>query len=128
VIPWVKVSPGFERALKLLDRQRWLSTGLALAAVALGALALVVARRRGLALLVLGLVLAASAVLLRPLARERTSWLAAADTPDEAVAALAPVAVDAVLDGWTAVSGALTAIGLAIALVGLVLGVRRRRD
>ncbi|MFM9125553.1 MAG: LPXTG cell wall anchor domain-containing protein, partial [Actinomycetota bacterium] len=72
--------------------------------------------------------LAASAFFLRPLARESTTWLAAADSRDEAVAALTPVVVDAVLDGWTAVSGALTAIGLALALVGLVLGVRRRRD
>ena len=128
VIPWVKVSPSFERALQLLDRQRWLPTGLAVAAVALGLLALLTARRRGLTLVGLGLALAASAFLLRPLARESTTWLSSADTRDEAVAALAPVAVDAVLDGWTAVSGALTAIGLAIALVGLVLGVRRRRD
>jgi hypothetical protein len=128
VIPWVKVSPGFERALQLFDRQRWLPTGLAVAAVALGLLALLTARRRGLTLVGLGLALAASAFLLRPLARQSTTWLSTADPRDEAVAALAPVAVDAVLDGWTAVSGALTAIGLAIALVGLVLGVRRRRD
>lgn len=128
VVPWVRVSPGFERALRLLDRNPWLPTGLAVAAVALGILALAAARRRGLTLVALGAVLAASAFLLRPLAHEGTSWLAAADTRDEAVAALAPVAVDAVLDGWTAVSGALTAIGLAIALVGFVLGVRRRRD
>jgi hypothetical protein len=128
VVPWVRVSPGFERALRLLDRNPWLPTGLAIAAVALGILALAAARRRGLTLVVLGVILAASAFLLRPLAREGTSWLAAADTRDEAAAALAPVAVDAVLDGWTAVSGALTAIGLAIALVGFVLGVRRRRD
>ncbi|MFM7247013.1 MAG: hypothetical protein ACKO2Y_06055 [Actinomycetota bacterium] len=128
VIPWVQVSPGFERALRLLDRRPWLPAGLAVAAAALGLVALLAARRRGLTLLALGLILAASAFLLRPLARESTTWLAAADSRDEAVAALAPVVVDAVLDGWTAVSGALTAIGLALALVGLVLGVRRRRD
>ena len=125
-VPWVRVSPWLERALRLLDRYPRLPAALAAAAVACGVLALAGARRRGLVLVALGVLLASAAFLLRPLARERADRLAAADGADEAVAALAPVVVGAVLDGWSAVSGALIAIGLAIALVGLVLGVRRR--
>jgi hypothetical protein len=127
-VPWVRVSPWLERALRLLDRYPRLPAGLAAAAVGLGVLALLAARRRGLVLVGLGALLAASAFLLRPLAREGAGRLASADGADEAVAALAPIVVGAVLDGWSAVSGALIAIGLAIVLVGFVLGVRRRAD
>ncbi len=127
-VPWVRISPWFERALRLLDRYPRLPAGLAAAAVGLGVLALLAARRRGLVLVGLGALLAVTAFALRPLARDEAGRLASADGADEAVAALAPVVVGAVLDGWSAVSGALIAIGLAIALVGFVLGVRRPSD
>ncbi len=123
-VPWVPVSPWLERALRLLDRHRWIPAVLAGAAVGFGLLALVNARRRGLALLALGASLAAGAYLLRPGAEGGAGWLVNARQPG--YEALARVIVAEALDGWTAVSGALIAIGLAIVLVGLVLGLRRR--
>ena len=77
--------------------------------------------------MLMGALLTVGAFAARPLAREGAGWFVAADPGDEAVRALAPVAVANVLEGWQAVSGALMAIGLALALVGLVLGVRRSR-
>jgi hypothetical protein len=124
-IPWVPVSPVLERALQLLDRHRWLPAGLAVGAVAAGLLMLVGARRRGLALLVLGLSLAGAAFLVRPVATSSASWFVGDQQPG--LDRLSRAAVVELLAGWSAVSGALIAIGLALALVGLVLGVRRRR-
>lgn len=123
-VPWVPVSPWTERILRLLDRHRWIPAGLAAAAIAAGLLALANARRRGLALVVLGTGLAVGAYLLRPLAEDGAGWFV--DSGQVGYGQLARVIVREALDGWSAVSGALIAIGLAIVLVGLVLGVRRR--
>lgn len=123
-VPWVPVAPWAERALRLLDRYRWIPAGLAAAAIGFGILVLLNARRRGLAFVVLGGVLAAGAYLLRPLAEGGAAWFV--DPRQPGYENLARVIVRESLDGWAAVSGALIAIGLAIALVGLVLGLRRR--
>ena len=125
-VPWIELSPGAQTVLQELDRHRWLPAGLAGAAVALGALSLLVARRRGLALLLLGVMLAAAAWLLRPLATEATAAMVASSSREPATGGLAEAFVQGVFTGWSAVSGALIAIGVALAVLGLVFGLRSR--
>jgi hypothetical protein len=127
-VPWVSISPGAQTVLQELDRHRWLPTALAIGALVTALLALMVSRRRGFTLIVLGVGLAVSAYLLRPLATDVTSAVVARETQDVSTGPLAGVFVDNLFDGWTAVSGALIAIGLALALVGLVFSLRRSRD
>lgn len=124
-VPWVAIAPGAQTVLQELDRHRWLPAGLAVASAVLALLALVVARRRGLTLIVLGAGLSASAYLLRPLATDLTGTVVARQAQDVSTGPLAAVFVDQLFDGWTAVSGALIAIGLSLVLVGAVFGVRR---
>ncbi len=124
-IPWLSLSPWAQTVLQTLDRHRWLPQGLAIAALVLGALAIIMARRRGLSLVLMGIALAVSAYLLRPLATDVSASVVAQRSQDVSTGPLAGVFVDQLFDGWTAVSGALIAIGLALALVGLVFGVRR---
>ncbi|MGI9116374.1 MAG: hypothetical protein ACR2JV_01905 [Gaiellales bacterium] len=124
-IPWISMSPGAQTILQELDRHRWLPTALAVAAILLGMLALLVSRRRGLALVLMGVALAVSAYLLRPLATDVTSSAVARSSQDVTTGPLAGVFVDQLFTGWSAVSGALIAIGLALVLVGVVFGVRR---
>ena len=127
-VPWIELSPGAQTVLQELDRHRWLPTACAIAALLLGLLALVASRRRGLTLMLLGFGLAASAYLLRPLATDVTSAVVAQQAQDVSTGPLAAVFVDQLFAGWSAVSGALIAIGLALMLVGIVFGVRRRRS
>jgi hypothetical protein len=125
-VPWIRVSPEFERLLRELDRHPAIPTVLAVAAVLAAAAAVALARRRGLALLLIGLALAAGALALRPAVDAYASLVVTAGG-DPARGGLAEAAADQVLRGWPAVSGALVAIGLAFALVGLVAGLRRPR-
>ena len=126
-VPWVAISPGAQTVLQELDRHRWLPTGLAIAAAGLAMLALVVARRRGLTLILLGVGLAVSAYLLRPLATELTGSVVARQSQDVSTGPLATVFVDQLFDGWSSVSGALIAIGLSLVLVGVVFSLRRTK-
>lgn len=123
-VPWVSISPGAQTVLQELDRHRWLPTACAIAALGLGLLALLLSRRRGLTLILLGLGLAASAYLLRPLATDLTASVVARRAQDVSTGPLAAEFVNQLFDGWTSVSGALIAIGLALVLVGLVFSLR----
>ncbi len=125
-VPWVSVTPQMQYTLKQLDRHRMLPTGLAIAAVVAGLLAVMLSRRRGLALLVLGIALAAAAFFLRPLATTSSGLFINRGAQGGSASTLAPTVVEQVFTGWSAVSGALIAIGLALALVGAVLSLRRR--
>ena len=125
-VPWIEVTPGAQTLLQELDRHRWLPKGLAIAAVVLGFLALTVSRRRGLALVLLGVLLAAAAWLLRPIATGAVPAMVSRDAPDSTTGPLAGEFVQRLFDGWGAVSGALIAIGIALAILGVVFGLRRR--
>ena len=125
-VPWVSVSPQMQYTLQQLDRHRMLPTWLAVAAVAAGLLAVMLSRRRGWALLVLGTALAAAAFFLRPIATMSSGLLINRGSQGGSASTLAPTVVQQVFTGWSAVSGALIAIGLALALVGAVLSLRRR--
>ncbi|MGI9186619.1 MAG: hypothetical protein ACR2J9_03715 [Gaiellales bacterium] len=124
-IPWVAISPGAQTVLQELDRHRWLPSACAAAALGLGLLALLISRRRGLTLIVLGVGLAVSAYLLRPLATDLTGSVVARRAQDVSTGPLAAEFVNQLFDGWSSVSGALIAIGLALVLVGLVFSLRR---
>jgi len=126
-IPWVQVSPLAAVVLQQLDRHRSAPTLLGLVALITGVVALLFARRRGLTLVLLGLFLAVAAYGLRPIATYAHGWIVDARTSDQGLAALSKVAINEIFVGWSAVSGALIAIGLALALVGAVLGFRRPR-
>ena len=126
-VPWVAISPWAQTVLQELDRHRWLPTGLAVAAVGLGLLALLISRRRGFTLLVLGTGLAVSAYLLRPLSTNVLGSVVAGQTQDSSTGPLASVFVDQLFAGWSAVSGALIAIGAALVLVGVVFSLRRTK-
>jgi len=125
-VPWVSVSPPMQYTLQQLDRHRMLPTGLAIAAVVAGLLAVMLSKRRGWALLVLGIALAAAAFLLRPVATTWSDLFINRGAQGGSASTLAPTVVEQVFTGWSAVSGALIAIGLALALVGAVLSLRRR--
>ena len=125
-VPWVSVSPQMQYTLQQLDRHRMLPTGLAVAAIVAGLLAVTLSRRRGWALLVLGIALAAAAFFLRPLATTSSGLFIDRGAQGGSASTLAPTVVEQVFTGWSAVSGALIAIGLALALVGAVLSLRRR--
>ena len=125
-VPWVAVSPPMQYTLQQLDRHRMLPTGLAIAAVVSGLLAVMLSKRRGWALLVLGIALAAAAFLLRPVATTWSDLFINRGAQGGSASTLAPTVVEQVFTGWAAVSGALIAIGLALALVGAVLSLRRR--
>ena len=125
-VPWIEVSPGAQTLLQELDRHRWLPTGLAIAAVALGFLALMVSRRRGFTLVLLGVLLAVAAWLLRPLATSATTAMVSREGADPSTGPLAEEFVQHLFAGWGAVSGALIAIGAALAILGLVFSLRRR--
>ena len=127
-VPWVELSPGAQTILQELDRHRWLPAALAGLAVGVGLLAVGVSRRRGLTLILLGAGLGASAYLLRPLATDVAGAVVARRSQETSTGPLAAVFVDRLFDGWTAVSGAMIAIGLALMLVGLVFGLRRSRS
>mgnify|MGYP007062850936 CR=1 FL=1 len=125
-VPWVSVSPQMQYTLQQLDRNRMLPAGLAIAAVVAGLLAVMLSKRRGWALLVLGIALAAAAFLLRPAATTWSALFINRGAQGGSASTLAPTVVEQVFTGWSAVSGALIAIGLALALVGAVLSLRRR--
>lgn len=125
-VPWVSVSPQMQYTLQQLDRHRMLPTWLAVAAVVAGLLAVMLSKRRGWALLVLGIALAAAAFFLRPIATMSSGLLINRGSQGGSASTLAPTVVQQVFTGWSAVSGALIAIGLALALVGAVLSLRRR--
>ncbi len=127
-VPWIAISPGAQTVLQELDRHPWLPAGLAIAAAGLAVLALVAARRRGLTLILLGLGLAVSAYLLRPLATDLTGSVVARQAQDVSTGPLAAVFVDQLFDGWSSVSGALIAIGLSLILVGAVFSLRRSKN
>ena len=126
-VPWIRISPGAQTILQELDRHRWLPTALAGAALGFGVLALLISRRRGLTLLVLGAGLAASAYLLRPLAVDVTGSVAARQSEEASTGPLASAFVQQLFDGWSSVSGALIAIGLSLMLVGVVFSLRRSK-
>ena len=119
-IRWVPVSPPLQRVLQELDRHRGLSMLLVVLAVVFGLLAIVVTRGRAVTLILLGLGLAITAFVVSPVATTSASWLV-----DASATAIAATLVDQLLRGWTAISRALMAIGLALALVGVVVGLRR---
>jgi hypothetical protein len=125
-VPWVSVTPQMQYTLKQLDRQRMLPTGLAVAAVVAGLLAVMLSRRRGWALLLLGIALAVAAFFVRPIATTSSGLFINRGAQGGSASTLAPTVVEQVFTGWSAVSGALIAIGLALALVGAVLSLRRR--
>lgn len=125
-VPWVSVSPQMQFTLRELDRHRMLPAWLALAAAVCGLLALMLAKRRGLVLLVLGIGLAAAAFLLRPVATTASGLFINRGSQGGAASPLAPTVIEQIFTGWAAVGGALIAIGLALALVGAVLSLRRR--
>ena len=102
------------------------AAGLAVVALVAGLLAVMLSKRRGFALLVLGISLAAAAFLLRPIATTASGLFINRGSQGGSASSLAPTVVEQVFTGWSAVSGALIAIGLALALVGAVLSVRRR--
>lgn len=125
-VPWVEISPGAQTVLQELDRHRWLPAGLALLAVMLALLALMVARRRGFTLVVMGVLLAVAAWFLRPVATGLAASMVAGQSADAATGPLADEFIQRIFTGWSAVSGALIAIGIALVVVGVVFGVRRR--
>ena len=125
-VPWIEVSPGAQTLLQELDRHRWLPAGLAVAAITLGFLALVVSRRRGFTLILLGLLLAVVAWLLRPVATGAATAMVSRNGADPSTGTLADAFVEHLFAGWGAVSGALIAIGAALVLLGLVFSLRRR--
>ena len=125
-VPWIEISPGAQTILQELDRHRWLPAGLAIAAVVLAALALALSRRRGFTLLALGALLAVGAWLLRPVATSLATSIVAQRSRDTTTGPLADEFVQHLFAGWSAVSGALIAIGVALALLGVVFGVRGR--
>ena len=127
-VPWVAISPWAQTVLQELDRHRWLPTGLAIAAIGLGMLALIVSRRRGFTLMLLGVGLAVSAYLLRPLSTDLLGSVVAGQTQDSSTGPLASVFVDQLFEGWSSVSGALIAIGAALVLVGVVFSLRRTKN
>ena len=127
-VPWVAISPWAQTVLQELDRHRWLPTGLAIAAIGLGLLALIVSRRRGFTLMLLGVGLAVSAYLLRPLSTDLLGSVVAGQTQDSSTGPLASVFVDQLFEGWSSVSGALIAIGAALVLVGVVFSLRRTKN
>jgi hypothetical protein len=127
-VPWVSISPGAQTVLQELDRHRWLPAALAIGAVVVALLALMTSRRRGLTLLVLGVGLAVCSYLLRPLATDVTGSVVERQSQEVSTGPLAGVFVDQLFDGWTSVSGALIAIGLAIVLVGIVFSLRRTKN
>lgn len=126
-VPWIRIAPGAQTVLQELDRHRWLPTGLAIAAVALAACAIGLARRRGLALILLGALLAVAAWFARPAATRLASSIAAERSRETATGPLADAFVQHLFAGWSAVSGALIAIGVALAILGAVFGARGRR-
>jgi hypothetical protein len=126
-VPWVSISPRAQTVLQQLDRHRWLPAALAIGAVAVALLALMISRRRGLTLIVLGVGLAVCSYLLRPLATNLTGSVVEQQSQDVSTGPLAGVFVDQLFDGWTSVSGAMIAIGLAVTLVGLVFSLRRSK-
>jgi ABC-type sugar transport system substrate-binding protein len=85
-----------------------------------------VSRRRSVTLVLLGVLLAAAAWLLRPLATGTASTMAARRSAETSTGPLADEFVQRLFDGWSAVSGALIAIGVALAILGVVFGLRRR--
>jgi len=125
-VPWVSVSPQMQYTLRELDRHRMLPAGLAVVALVAGLLAVMLSKRRGFALLVLGIALAAAAFLLRPIATTASGLFINRGSQGGSASSLAPTVVEQVFTGWSAVSGALIAIGLALALAGAVLSLRRR--
>jgi hypothetical protein len=125
-VPWVSVTPQLQFALRELDRQRMLPTGLAVAAVVAGLVAVMLSKRRGWTLLVLGITVAAAAFFLRPIATTSSGLFINRGSQGGSASSLAPTVVEQVFTGWSSVSGALIAIGLALALVGAVLSLRRR--
>ena len=126
-VPWVAISPAAQTVLQELDRHRWLPSALAIGALAVALLALMISRRRGFTLLVLGLGLAVCSFLLRPLATDLTSSVVERQSQDVSTGPLAGVFVDQLFDGWSSVSGAMIAIGLALVLVGAVFSLRRSK-
>ena len=67
-----------------------------------------------------------SDLLLRPIATGATSAMVARAGADTTTGPLAEEFVQRLFDGWGAVSGALIAIGAALAILGLVFSLRRR--
>lgn len=127
-VPWVSISPGAQTVLQELDRHRWLPSALAIGALVVALLALVVSRRRGLTLILLGFGLAVCAYLLRPVATDLTNAIVARQGQDVNTGPLAGEFVDQLFDGWGSVSGAMIAIGLALMLVGAVFSLRRSKS
>ena len=126
--PWLRLSAEFETALQQLDRHRQLPAALAGLAVVLGLLTVAVARRRGIALLLLGVMLVIAAFFLRSMAAQYIARFVVGPRGDAERQALDQEVIDQVLRGWGSVSGALIGIGLALALVGLTFSLRRRRS
>jgi len=124
-VPWVSISPQAQTVLQQLDRHRWLPSALAIGAAVMALFALMVSRRRGWTLIVLGLGLAICSFFLRPLATDLTSSVVERRSQDVSTGPLAGVFVDQLFDGWSAVSWAMIAIGLALVLVGAVFSLRR---
>lgn len=125
-VPWVEVSPGAQTVLQELDRHRRLPMLLAGLAALAGLLALVLARRRSAVLIAMGVMLAAGAWLLRPLAADVAGAVVVRRSgPGAAAAPLAGVFVDRLFDGWGAIGWAFVAIGCALVLVGAAFALRR---
>lgn len=125
-VPGLRLSAEFETAVQQLDRHRQLPAALAGLALVLGLLAIVVARRRGIALLLLGVMLAGAAFFLRSMAAEYVARFVVGTSGNAERQALDQEVIEQVLRGWGSVSGALIGIGLALALVGLTVSLRRR--
>ena len=107
---------------------RWLGVAIAGGSVVLTGVVLLVLPGPGIPLILLGLGLAVSAYLLRPLATDLTGSVVARQAQDVSTGPLAAVFVDQLFDGWSSVSGALIAIGLSLILVGAVFSLRRSKN
>lgn len=123
-IPWVQVRGTAQFVIRQLDRHRVIPSVLAGLAVLFAVISLGAARRRGLAMMALGLGLIAAVLLFHLYAvRDPGLWFGAGAT---SARGLDVAAVDAALRGWNAVGGALVVIGIAIVIVGAVAGVGGR--
>jgi hypothetical protein len=127
-VPWLQVDGRVQFILRQLDRHRVIPAVLAGSAVILALIAISAARRRGLAVLLLGGGLVAAVLLVHLYGiRDPSVWFASSGA---AARGLEVAAVREVLRGWNAVGGALVVIGVAIAILGAVVGVggRSRRS
>ena len=123
-VPWVRVSGTGQFIIRQLDRHRTIPSVLAGGAVLFALISLFAARRRGLAMMTLGVGLIASVMLLHLyVIRDPALWFPAGG---ESARGLDVAAVDAALRGWNAVGGALVVIGVAIIIVGAVVGIGSR--